>query len=59
MTKKMLFARRPSPLVRVWHSTTDPRMPLIATWLQDDAVKQRANASDSSSDETGGLRLCA
>lgn len=58
MTNKILFARRTSPLVRVWHSTTDPRMPLIATWVHADTVKP-ANPSDSSSDETWGLCLCA
>lgn len=59
MTQKMLFARRTSSLVRVWHSTPDPRMPLIATWIQADAVKLHSNSADSLSDETEGLCLCA
>jgi hypothetical protein len=46
---KILAVRRPIPLVRVWHSTGDPRIPLVGIWVQ----------ADPSSDEMGGLRLCA
>ena len=30
---KILAVRRPSPLVRVWRSTGDPRMPLVGIWV--------------------------
>lgn len=59
MTKKILTVRRPSPLVRVWHSTGNPRMPLACAWMQADTTKPNPISADSSSDETGGLRLCA
>jgi hypothetical protein len=56
---KILAVRRPSPLVRVWRSTGDPGMPLVGIWVQDDTAKLRSNPVDSSSEEIGGLRLCA
>jgi hypothetical protein len=59
MNNKNLTARRPSPLVRVWRSTGDPGMPLVGIWVQAETAKPRPNAADSSSDETGGLCLCA
>lgn len=59
MHKKIVAARRPSPLVRVWHSTKDPRMPLVCIWMQTDTAKLCPISTDSSGDEAGGLRLCA
>jgi hypothetical protein len=56
---KILAVRRPSPLVRVWRSTGDPGMPLVGTWVQADTAKLRSSRADPSSDEMGGLRLCA
>jgi hypothetical protein len=53
---KILAVRRPSPLVRVWHSTG---MPLVGIWVQADTAKLRSSPADPSSDEMGGLRLCA
>jgi len=58
MNNKILAARRPSPLVRIWRLTGNYRMPLACVWVQVDTAKLRPN-SDSSSDETGGRRLCA
>ncbi len=59
MNKKILAAPRPSPLVRVWRSTGEPGMPLVCIWMQADTAKLCPISADSSSDETGGLRLCA
>jgi hypothetical protein len=59
MNNKILAARRLSPLARVWHSTGDPRMPLACIWVQTDATKPRLSSVESSTDETGRLRLCA
>lgn len=59
MTKKILAIRKPPPLVRVWHSTNDPRTPLACVWMQTDTEKLRSTSTDSSSDEIEGLRLCA
>ena len=56
---KILAVRRPSPLVRVWRSTGDPGMPLVGIWVQADTAKLRSSLADPSSDEMGGLRLCA
>ena len=56
---KILAVRRPSPLVRVWRSTGDPGMPLVGIWVQADTAKLRSSPADPSSDEMGGLRLCA
>jgi hypothetical protein len=56
---KILAARGPSPLVRVWRSTGDPGMPLVGIWVQADMAKLRSSPVDPSSDEIGGLRLCA
>ena len=56
---KILAVRRPSPLVRVWHSTGDPGMPLVGIWVQTDTAKLHSSPVDPSSDEMGGLRLCA
>lgn len=52
-------ARRPGPLVRVWRSTGDPGMPLEGIWVQAETTKLRPSPADPSSDEIGGLRLCA
>ncbi|NYF90735.1 hypothetical protein HDF08_002837 [Edaphobacter lichenicola] len=54
-----IAVRRPGPLVRVWRSTGDPGMPLIGIWMQADTAKLRSSPADPSSDEMGGLRLCA
>jgi hypothetical protein len=43
---KILAARRPSPLVRVWRSTGDPGMPLVGIWVQADTAKLRSNPVD-------------
>jgi hypothetical protein len=59
MNNKILAARRPSPLVRIWRSTGDYRMPLACVWVKADVAKLCLNPPDSSSDETGGLGLCA
>lgn len=59
MNNKILTARRPSPLVRVWRSTGDPGMPLVGIWVQADTAKLRSSPVDPSSDEIEGLRLCA
>jgi hypothetical protein len=56
---KILAVRRPSSLVRVWRSTGDPRMPLVGIWVQADTAKLCSSPVDPSSDEIGGLRLCA
>jgi len=56
MNNKILAARRPSPLVCVWRATGEPGMPLVCSWMQ---AKLRPDAAESSSDETGGFRLCA
>jgi hypothetical protein len=56
---KILAVRRPSSLVRVWRSTGDPRMPLVRIWVQADTAKLRSSPADPSSEERGGLRLCA
>jgi hypothetical protein len=56
---KILAVRGPSPLVRVWRSTGDPRMPLLGIWVQADTAKLRPSPAAPSSDEIGGLRLCA
>jgi hypothetical protein len=56
---KILAVRRASPLVRVWRSTGDPGIPLAGIWVQADPAKLRSNPVDPSSDEMGGLRLCA
>ena len=59
MNNKIFAARRTSPLVRIWRSTGDHSMPLVCMWVQAGTAKLRPNPADSSSDETGGLRLCA
>jgi hypothetical protein len=51
--------RRPSPLVRVWRSTGDPGMPLVGIWVQADTATFRSSPTDPSSEEIGGLCLCA
>ena len=56
---KILAVRRRSTLVRVWRSTGDPGMPLVGIWLQADTANLRSSPADPSSDEMGGLRLCA
>jgi hypothetical protein len=56
---KIRAVRRLSPLVRVWRSTGDPGMPLVGIWVQADTAKLRPSPADPSSDEVGGLRLCA
>ena len=56
---KILAVCRPSPLVRVWRSTGDRGMPLVGIWVQADTAKLRSSPVDPSSDEMGGLRLCA
>ena len=56
---KILAVRRPNPLVRVWRSTGDPGMPLVGIWVQADNAKLCSSPADPSSDEMGGLRLCA
>jgi hypothetical protein len=58
MNNKIFAAHRPSPLIRVWRSTGDPRMPLAGIWVQADNAKLRTNPAAPSSDEIGGLRLC-
>ena len=35
---KIRAVRRLSPLVRVWHSTGDPGMPLVGIWVQADTA---------------------
>lgn len=59
MNNMILTARRPSSLVCIWHLTGDCRMPLTCVWAKVDTAKLRPNPADSSSDETGGRRLCA
>jgi hypothetical protein len=59
MNNKILTASKPSPLVRVWRSTGHPRMPLAAIWVQADNAELRPNPVAPSSEEMGGLRLCA
>jgi hypothetical protein len=56
---KTLAVRRPSPLVRVWRSTGDPGLPLVGIWVQAGTAKLRSSPADPSSDEIGGVRLCA
>jgi hypothetical protein len=56
---KTLAVRRPSPFVRVWRSTGDPGMPLVGIWVQAGTAKLRSSPADPSSDEIGGVRLCA
>jgi hypothetical protein len=56
---KILAVRRPNSLVRVWRSTGDPGMPLVGIWVQADTEKLRSSPADPSSEEIGGLRLCA
>ena len=56
---KMLAVCWPSPLVRVWRSTGDPGVPLVGIWVQADTAKLRPSPADPSSDEVGGLCLCA
>jgi hypothetical protein len=56
---KILAVRSPSSLVRVWRSTGDPGMPLVGIWVQAETAKLRSSPADPSSDEIGGLRLCA
>jgi hypothetical protein len=59
MNNKNLPARRTAPLVRVWRSTGNPRMPLVGIWVQADNTRLRPSPVDPSSEEIGGLRLCA
>jgi hypothetical protein len=59
MNNKNLPVRRTTPLVCVWRSTGDPGMPLEAIWVQADNTKLRSGSADPSSEEIGGLRLCA
>ena len=59
MNNKIFAARKPTSLVRVWHSTGDPRMPLACIWGSTDTTVLRPNPADSSSDESGGFPLCA
>lgn len=59
MNNKILTTRRTAMLVQVWRCTGDPRMPLTCVWVQGETAKLRLTSADSSSDETGGLRLCA
>jgi hypothetical protein len=59
MNNRILAALRPTPLVRVWRSTGEPGMPLISTWVQAKTAKLRTNDAALSSDEKGGLCLCA
>ena len=56
---KILAVCGSSPLVRVWRSTGDPGMPLAGIWVQADTAKLRSSTADRSSDEIGGVRLCA
>jgi hypothetical protein len=56
---KILAVCGPRPLVRVWRSTGDPRTPLAGIWVQAETAKQRSSPAGPSSDEVGGLRLCA
>ena len=58
MNKMILAAHRPSPLVCIWRSTGNYRMPLAGVWMQADTAKLRPNPAYSSNDETGA-RLCA
>src|ERR1700722_8942977 len=50
---KILAVRRPSPLVRVWHSIGDPGMPLVGIWVQADTAKLGSSPADPSRDEMG------
>jgi hypothetical protein len=59
MNNKNLAVCRTSTLVRVWRSTGDPRMPLVGIWVQAETVKLLPAPVEPSSDEIGGLRLCA
>jgi hypothetical protein len=59
MNNIIFAARKPSPLVRVWHSTGVPGTPLVCRWMQDETAKFGSSLSDSPIDETGGLRRCA
>ena len=58
MNNIILAARKPVALARVWHTTGEAAMPLVCSWVQTDTAKQPP-APANSSDETGGLRLCA
>jgi hypothetical protein len=56
---RILAARRPSPLLRVWRSTGDPGTPLVGIWVPADTANLSVSPADRLSDEIGGLRLCA
>lgn len=56
MNNTIFAARKPRQLVRMWHSTGDPGTPLVCTWLLPETAKLLSN---STTDETGGLLLCA
>jgi len=56
MNNTIFAARKPSPLVRMWRSSGEPGSPLVCIWVMAEAGKQ---LSDSVTDETGGLLLCA
>jgi hypothetical protein len=55
MNNTIFAARKASPLVRLWRSTSEPGTPLVCNWVRAETVKLR---SDSMTDETGGLRRC-
>jgi hypothetical protein len=59
MNKRIVAAHRTRPLVCAWRSTVESGMPLICIWTQVETAKLRPIFADSSSDENGGLRLCA
>ena len=59
MNNRIPAATRPAPLVRMWCSTSEPGMPLISVWVQAQTTKLPINDAALSTDETGGLRLCA
>jgi hypothetical protein len=59
MNKRIFADHRTGLLVSVWRSTGEPGMPLTCIWTQAETAKLSPIFADSSSDENGGLRLCA
>jgi hypothetical protein len=57
MKKKLQLVRSTVFLNCHWEPTGDPRMPLARVWTDAKAPQTAKNAS--STDETGGMHLCA
>jgi hypothetical protein len=54
-TTKILIARRPATLVRVWRSN-GPGTPLVSRWIDSSSRRLDSDAVDM---EAGGWRRCA